>query len=73
MMRNYSDCQLEIQTDRYTGCSLDIVFFPKILEYSGLLSISVLPWFQAGRTPAELSEKSQNFKEKNTIFDEHPV
>ena len=33
---------------------------------------------QAGRKPAlqqnwQSSEKSQNFKEKNTIFNEHPV
>ena len=26
-----------------TGCSLNIVFFPKILEYSGLWSFSVSP------------------------------
>ena len=41
-----------------TGCSLNIVFFLKILEYSGLWSFSVFPWYQcvythqAGRTPA---------------------
>ena len=67
-----------------TGCSLNIVFFPKILEYSGLWPFSVFPWcqflytHQAGRTPAlkqnwPSSEKSQNFKEKNAIFNEHPV
>ena len=60
----------------FTGCSLNIVFFPKIFEYSGLWSFSVLPWcrqcvytHQAGRTPAlqqnwQSSEKSQNYKEK---------
>ena len=48
-----------------TGCSLYIVFFPKILEYSGLWSISVFPWFQcvytqqAGSTPA-LQQNWQN-------------
>ena len=41
-----------------TGCSSNIVFFPKILEYSGLWSFSVFPrckcvyTHQAGRTPA---------------------
>ena len=58
-----------------TGCSLDIVFFPKILEYIGLWSFSVSPrcqcvyTHQAGRTPAlqqdwQSSEKSQHFEEK---------
>ena len=59
----------------HTGCSLNIVFFPKILKYSGLWPFSVLPQcqcvytHQAGRTQAlqqnwQSSEKSQNFKEK---------
>ena len=55
--------------------------FSKILKYSGLLPFSVFPrcqcvyTHQAGRTPApqQSSEKSQNLKEKNTIFNEHPV
>ena len=58
-----------------TGCSLNIVFFLKILEYSGLWSFSVFPLcqcvytHQVGRTPAlqqnwQSSEKSQHFKEK---------
>ena len=62
-----------------TGCSLNIVFFQKILEYSELWSFSVYPrcqcvyTHQAGRTPAlqqdwQSSEKSQHFKEKNTII-----
>ena len=58
-----------------TGCSLNIVFSPKILKYSGLWSFSVLPRWQcvythkAGRKPAELVEfrKIQNFKEKHNI------
>ena len=73
-------CCLEL----YTGCSLNIVFFPKILKYSGLWPFSVLPRCQcvytrqAGRKPAlqqswQSSETSQHFKEKNTIFNEHPV
>ena len=69
----------------YTECSLNIVFFSNIFKYSGLWPFSVFPrcqcvyTHQAGRTPALLqqnwqsSEKSQNFKEKNTIFNEHPV
>ena len=42
----------------YTGCSLNIVFFQKILKYSGLWPFSVLPRCQcvytrqAGRKPA---------------------
>ena len=67
-----------------TGCSLNIVFFLKILEYSGLWSFSVFPrcqcvyTSQADRTLAlqqnwQRSEKSQNFKEKtqylmNTLY-----
>ena len=41
-----------------TGCSLNIVFFAKVLKYSGLLPLSVLPrcqcvyTHQTGRTPA---------------------
>ena len=65
-------------------CSLNIVFFPNIIEYSELWSFSVFPrrqcvyTHQAGRTPAsqqnwQSSGKSQNFTEKNTIFNEHPV
>ena len=30
----------------YTGCSLNIVLFPKILKYSGLWPFSVFPWCQ---------------------------
>ena len=67
-----------------TGCSLNIVFFPKILKYSGLWPFSVFPrcqcvyTHQAGRKPAlqqnwQSSEKSQHFKEKtqylmNTLY-----
>ena len=67
-----------------TGCSLNSVFFPKILKYSGLWPFSVFPryqcvyTYQAGRTPAlqqnwQSSEKSQHFKEKtqylmNTLY-----
>ena len=58
-----------------TECSLNIVFFPKILKYSGLWPFSVFPrchcvyTHQAGRTPTlqqnwQSLEKSQNFKEK---------
>ena len=62
-----------------TGSSLNIVFFWKILKYSGLLHFSVFPrWcqcvytHQAGRTPAlqqnwQSLEKSPNFKEKHNI------
>ena len=59
-----------------TECSLNIVFFKKILKYSGLLPFSVFPWcqcvytHQAGRTPAELAEfrkVTQNCKEKHNI------
>ena len=57
------------------GCSLNIVFFPKILKYSRLWPFSVFPRCQcvythkAGRKPAlqqkwQSSEKSQHFKEK---------
>ena len=61
-----------------------LVFFLQILEYSGLWPFSVFPrWCQcvytqqAGITSAaaELAEfrKIRNFKEKNTIFNEHQV
>ena len=69
---------------KYTGCSLNIVVFLKILKYSGLWPFSVLPLCQcvythkAGITPAlqqnwQSSEKSQNSKEKtqylmNTLY-----
>ena len=67
-----------------TGCSLNIVFFPKTLRYSGLWPFSIFPrcqcvyTHQTGRKPAlqqnwQSSEKSQNFKDKKTIFNEHPV
>ena len=61
-----------------TGSSLNIVFFPKILKYSGLWPFSVLPRCQcvythkAGRKPALAAEKSKILR-KNTIFNEHPV
>ena len=60
----------------YTGCSVNIVFFPNILKHIGLWSFSVFTWCQcvythkAGcRKPAlagELAEfrKIQNFKKK---------
>jgi len=68
----------------YTGCSLSIVFFPKILKYSGLWPFSVflrrqcVYTHQTGRKPAlqqncHSSEKSQHFKEKKQIFNERPV
>ena len=48
-----------MQEKLYKGCSLNIVFFPKILEYIGLWSYSVFSWCQCvytyqqnGRTPA---------------------
>ena len=61
-----------------TGCYLNIVFFPKILKYSGLWPFSVLPRCQcvythkAGRKPAlaaELAEfrKIQNLRKKHNI------
>ena len=59
------------------------VFFPKNIKYSGLLPFSIFPrWYcvytyKAGRTALQQnwqsSEKSQNFKEKITIFNGHPV
>ena len=67
-----------------TGCSLNIVFFPKILKYYGLWPFSVFPrcqcvyTYQAGRKQAlqqnwQSSEKSQIFKIKtqylmNTLY-----
>ena len=65
-------------TNNNTGCSLNIVFFPKILEYSGLWPSSVFFWCQcvytrqAGRTTAlqqnwESSENSKKFKEKHNM------
>ena len=40
----------------YTGCSLNIVFFPNILEYSGLWPSSVFPRCQNTGAAAELAE-----------------
>ena len=56
-----------------TRCSLNIVFFQKILEYSGLWPISVFPrcqcvyTHQAGRTPAlqQNWKSSENHKQLN--------
>ena len=75
-----SQCHIDLRNNpiglySYTGCSLDIVIFSKILKYSGLLPFSVFPRYQcvnthqAGRTPAlqqswQSSEKFRNFKEK---------
>ena len=67
-----------------TGCSLNIVLFPIFQKYSGLWPFSVflrcqcVYTHQASRKPAlqqnwQSPKKSQNFKEKNTIFKEHPV
>ena len=63
-----------------TGCSLNILFFPKILENSELWSFSVFPWrqcvytHQAGRKPAlQKNGKLSRILGKNKIFNEHPV
>ena len=69
------DSAMNFYAYSYTGCSLNIVFFSKILKYSRLLPFSVFSrcqcvyTYQAGRTPAlqqnrQSSEKSQHFKEK---------
>ena len=60
-----------------TGCSLNNVFFSKILKYipdSGLswFPLGVSVYTMAGQTPAlqqnlQSSEKSQHFKEKHNI------
>ena len=34
----------------YIGCSLNILFFEKILEYSELWSFSIFPWCQCVHT-----------------------
>ena len=60
----------------YTGCSLNIVFFSKILKYipdSGLSQCQCV-YTMAGQTPpaalqqkCQSSEKSQHFKAKHNI------
>ena len=63
-----------------TGCSLNIMYFPKIF----LWSFSVFPQcqcvytHQAGKTTRRYSrtgrvQKNHNILMKNTIFNEHPV
>ena len=61
----------------YTGCSLNIVFFTKILDYSGLLPFSVFSHTRqvehqrCSRTGRV--QKNHKILRKNTIFNEHPV
>ena len=66
------------QNVKITGCSLNIVFFSKILKFSRLWPFSVFPRCQcvythkAGRKPApkrnwQSSEKSKILKEKHNI------
>ena len=77
-----SFCRKEIRMKvpflKCTGCSLNIVSFPKILKYSGLWPFSVFPRCQcvfthkARRKPTlqqnlQSSEKSQHLKEKQNI------
>ena len=70
-----------IKERRGTRCSLNIVFFSKILKYSELLPFSVLPrcqcvyTHQAGRTPAlqQNWQKNHNILRKKHNFNEHPV
>ena len=67
----------------YTGCSLNIVFFSKILKYipdSGLyrvpLGVSVCTQWQVKHQRCCRTcrvEKNNNILRKNTIFNEHPV
>ena len=65
-----------------TGCSLNIVFFTKTFEYSGLWSFSVLVSVcvhTLGRQNTSAVAKLKEFRiitkfsVKNTIFNEHPV
>ena len=67
-----------------TGCSINIVFFRRFLNilrtlaFLGFPSVSVCMYTMAGQTPAQQqnqqsSEKSQHFKGKYLIFNEHPV
>ena len=66
-----------------TGCSLNIVFFPKILEYSRLCPFSVFPWCQCVYTHTRQVQHQRGSRtdrvQKNhkilrkKIFNEHPV
>ena len=75
IFNNFNNLEVFLTFLKVTGCSLNIVFFLKILKYSGLWSFFVFPLYQcvythqAGRTPAlqqnwQSSKKSQSFKEK---------
>ena len=88
MLRGAKGAQPASDSDgqSYLGKSLYRVFIKYCVFFRIFQNIpnSVFPRWQfvytkqAGRKPAlqqnwQSSEKSQNFKEKNTIFNEHPV
>ena len=62
-----------------TGCSINIVSFPKILKYSGLWPFSVFPRHirqvehQCCSRTGRIQKNHNILKKKNTIFNEHPV
>ena len=63
-----------------TGCSLNIVFFPKILKYFGLWPFSVFPWCQCvyythqeGRTPALQKNWQSRQKDHNILREKHNI
>ena len=64
-----------------TGCSLNIVFFSKILKHSGLWPFSVFPQCHCVSHTRQVEHQGcsitgrvqKKIKGKNTIFNEHPV
>ena len=81
---SYSICTYVRRSRLCTGCSLNIMFFSKILKYSGVLPFSVFPRCQYMCTHTRHVEhqrcsrtrrfqKNRKILRKNTIFNEQPV
>ena len=74
---------LHINSELHTGCSLNFVFFPKILEYSGLCSFLFFLGVSVCTHTRQVEhqrcsrigrvQKNHKMLRKNTIINEHPV
>ena len=79
-LEHYFDCSTKCYYSSYR-VFIKYCVFSKILKYipdSGLSRCVLWTWTTKGRTPAlrqnwQSWERSQHLKEKNTIFNEHPV
>ena len=59
----------------YTGCSLNIVFFPSnvVIFSNSASSAAALVFYLPGVSIHTETERKQSPEYKNTIFNEHPV